>query len=373
MDMPIRVLMVASEWPTPERPFDVPYLVRQVDYLRRAGIEVEVFSFRGARRPLNYLRAWRQLRRRLRARPFDLVHAQFGQSALLAWPKRVPLVITFHGCDLQGVKRPDGRLSLGGWFLVRLCQLMALQTDAVIIVSERMRRFLPASVTAHVIPTGLDFDQIPTMSCEEARRQLGLPLSQRLVLFVGDPAEPVKRHALAVSAVDILNQTCPATLVVGWRRPRREILVLMNACDALVVTSIQEGSPCVVKEALACNLPIVSLDVGDVPERVRGVAGCEVCADERPETIAAALVRTLERGGRTQGRDAVQALDETRLTAQVLDVYRNVLAGSAHQADRKGRHEQQTADAAFVHGVRVEPVRHGVSRAGLSDSPGTWR
>jgi glycosyltransferase involved in cell wall biosynthesis len=318
--------MVTSEWPTPDRPFDVSYLVRQVDFLRRAGVEIEVFSFRGAKRPMNYVQAWKRCQARLREGSFDLVHAQFGQSALLAWPRRLPLVVTFHGCDIQGVKDAEGRMTLGGRFLQRMCQVIARRADAVIVVSERMRQFIPASVQAPIIPTGLDFDKIPTMPRDAARRELGLSLSERLVLFVGSPTEPVKRYPLAQQAVEVLNRTYPATLVLGSGRPHREILVLMNACDALVVTSIQEGSPGVVKEALACNLPIVSLNVGDVPFRVKGIAGCEICANEQPETIAASLERVLRRGERIRGREAVADLDERRLAARVIAVYQSVLS-----------------------------------------------
>lgn len=323
-----RVLMVTSEWPTPQRPYHAPYLVQQVDFLRRLGVEVDVFPFRGARRPLNYLKAWWRLRRHLRQHTYDLLHAQFGQSALLTWPRRLPLVVTFHGCDLQGVKRPDGRMSWSGRFLQMLCQLVARRADAVILVSERMRRFISRSVPATVIPTGLNFAEIPLVPRAEARRQLGFAPDERLVLFVGNPAETVKRHALAQQAVEVLNRTCPARLVVGWGVLRPEILLLMNACDLLLMTSIQEGSPCVVKEALACNLPIVSLDVGDVSVRVKDVAGCEICEDAHPVTIAAALERVLRRGDRVRGREAVQDLDERLLAARITGVYQAVLTNA---------------------------------------------
>jgi glycosyltransferase involved in cell wall biosynthesis len=94
----------------------------------------------------------------------------------------------------------------------------------------------------------------------------------------------------------------------------------------LVFTSFQEGSPNVVKEALACNLPVVSVPVADVPLRLRGISGCEVCGDDQPETIAAALGRVLRRGQRIQGREAVQHLDERLLIAKLIDIYRSVLA-----------------------------------------------
>src|SRR2546430_17599104 len=90
----------------------------------------------------------------------------------------------------------------------------------------------------------------------------------------------------------------------------------MSACDALGFTSVQEGSHNAVKEALACNLPVVSVAVGDVPLRLQGVAECEVCADDRPETIAAGLGRGLRSGRGSNGRDALKDLDEAALTAK---------------------------------------------------------
>jgi glycosyltransferase involved in cell wall biosynthesis len=189
-----------------------------------------------------------------------------------------------------------------------------------------MCRFLPPSVCAHVIPAGLDLERIPCISQADARRRLGLQPSERLVLFVGDPAKPVKRYELAQRAVDVLVRRCPARLVLGWGVPPDEILVLMSACDVILVTSRHEGSPNVVKESLASNLPIVSLDIGDVRSRIAGVDGCEICPDDRPETIAASLERVLARQQRTRGREVVLSLDERVLTQQLLAVYESVLA-----------------------------------------------
>jgi glycosyltransferase involved in cell wall biosynthesis len=106
----------------------------------------------------------------------------------------------------------------------------------------------------------------------------------------------------------------------------------MNACDAMVFTSRQEGSPNVVKEALACDLPVVSVEVGDVAVRLAGVEGCELCPDERPETIAAALGRVLARGTRARSHAHIRDLDETRCTAQVIDIYRAAVARRAGRA-----------------------------------------
>jgi len=323
----MRVLMVTSEWPTADLPRAVPFIVRQVEFVRRAGIDVDVFHFRGSQRLVNYVKAWRRLRRKLRQERYDLVHAQFGQGAVLPWPKPLPLVVTFRGCDLLGVKDCQGRITNKGRILQRLCQLVAARADAVVLVSQHMRPLIPPRVPVHIIPSGIDFDGLPCMPQEEARRQLGLPPGERLVLFVGSPRDPRKRYYLANQAIEILNRTLPTKLFLGWDICHSKVPILMNACDALVFTSSQEGSPNAVKEALACNLPVVSVAVADVPFRLQGIEGCEVCADERPETIAAALGRVLRRGRRINGRDAMRNLDENVLTQHLVKIYHSVLEG----------------------------------------------
>jgi len=322
----LRVLMATSEWPTPDDPHSVPFLVHQVEFLREAGHEVDVFAFRGAKNPLNYLSARRRLRARLRSGDFDLVHAQFGQAALLALPKQRPLVVTFHGVDILGDRGPDGRLTLPGRLLRRLSRLVARRADAVIIVADHMRPLLPAGVEPHLLPTGVDLDALPRLTAEEARARLGLPLDRRLVLFVGDPENHEKRHPLAEAAVALVPAELRADLVVGWNRPHREIMELMCACDAYVMSSLQEGSPTVVKEALASGLPVVSVPVGDVEVRLRGIDGCVLCADDRPETIATALAEVLRRGERIDAGQAARDLDERVLRDRLVDVYRSVLA-----------------------------------------------
>jgi glycosyltransferase involved in cell wall biosynthesis len=270
---------------------------------------------------------WGQVRRRIRRETFDLVHAQFGSSGLLAIPGRLPLVVTFRGSDLQGViSDTTGRYTRVGRFFQHCNRYVARQADAVVVVSEHMKRFLPDGVSATVIPSGLDLELFRPVPKEEARRRLGLVQERRLIVFAGRPSQARKRYALARRAVEMLNKSYPAELHVVWGVPHREVPLHMSAGDVLLFTSMQEGSPNVVKEALACNLPVVSVPVGDVPEQLRGVRNCEVCEDERPEALAAALERVLRRGERSNGREAMQGLDEHLMTARLIHVYRSVLA-----------------------------------------------
>jgi len=330
---PIRVLMITSAWPTPGQPRSTHFIKRQADFLRAAGVELDVFQFQGEQQLNRYARAWVRARRQLDPARYDLVHAQFGQSGLLALPKRLPLVVTFRGSDLLGiVSDGDGRYTWKGRILQRLSRWVARRADAVIVVSEHMKQWLPPSVSAAVIPSGLDLELFRPMARAAARHALKLSPERRYVLFVGNPAVARKRHDLARRAVDLLNQSCPAELTTAWGVPHTDMPLYMNACDVLICTSSQEGSPNMVKEALACELPVVSVPVGDVALRLGGIAGCELCADDRPETLAAALARVLRRDARINSRDTVAELDERRLARQVIEIYHSVLNGGRSQS-----------------------------------------
>jgi glycosyltransferase involved in cell wall biosynthesis len=355
MPTPIRVLMVTPEYPSLGEVRTTHFIRRQKEFLEAAGVEIEVFHFEAHRKLRNYARAWLRLRKMVRRGRYDLIHAQFGQSGLLALPRCAPYVVTLRGSDLLGIVGPNGRYTLAGKLLQFISRMVARRADGVVVVSEHMKDLLPSSVDASVIPSGLEFDRFHSIPRDEARRHLGLPLDARLVLFVGNPAAPRKRFALAQQAVELVNRSLPAQLVVAFGAAHSDVAFYMNACDALVFTSMQEGSPNVVKEALACDLPVVSVAIGDVPLRLSGIQGCELCADDRPETIAAALERVLRTRRRIAGHAAVQDLDESLLTSKVIDVYRSILSRKSRPEAAPARVRRERVSSALPSADEVSP------------------
>ncbi len=323
----MRVLVVTSEWPTAKQPEYVPFLVQQVEELRRQNITVEVFAFRGSSRLSNYLRAWRSLHKNKGFDNFDLIHAHWGQSGFVAlFPKRYPMVVTFHGSDLNGIYSKQGKLTVFGWILRRVSQLVALRTNASILVSQALAKHLPAKVKYCVIPCGINFEIFRPMPQKESKKKLGLPDSNPLILFTGGVDNPIKRFKLAQDSVYKLKQDgFDANLLIANDVHPSEMPLYMNAADLLLLTSVREGSPTVVKEALACNLPVVSVDVGDVRERLQHVKGCVVCEDDNVETISKALQTVLQNGKRVNGRTAIKDLDIRHTTRRVIDVYEHTL------------------------------------------------
>lgn len=317
--------MITSEWPTPDHPERVPFIVQQANYLRRAGLEIEVFAFRGKKNPVNYAKAWLRLRDQYDITSFDLVHAQFGQSGLLALPSKAPVVVTFHGSDLQGYLGSNNRYTRAGKILKFLNQNVAKYAHENIVVSEHLLKHLPPGLSVHVIPCGVDFNLFQPGLQSDARETLGLPREKYLVLFGANPQNRIKRYYLAKKAVDLLVTQFEVDLIPLCNVPHKSVPLYMNACDALVLTSKHEGSPTVVKEALACNLPVVAVDVGDVRQRIGNIEGCFLCPDDSPETIAGRLALVLRSRRRIHGRDAIANLDESHITKQVIEVYHSAL------------------------------------------------
>jgi glycosyltransferase involved in cell wall biosynthesis len=321
----IRVLMITCEWPDTQNPYLVPFLVDQINSLRKAGVSIKIFSFRGSKNPANYIRAWSSVRKILKREQIDLIHAHFGQSGIIALPKLRPLIVTFHGSDVLGEYSPRGTYTLASHLLRVVSKFVAFFSDEVIVVSDTLREKLLKKRPCHVIPCGINIDIFRPMDKIEARNQLHFSLDKQLILFAGQSEFPVKRFDLAKTAVSLLRDSNIELLAVS-NVPHNTMPLYMNACDALLMTSLHEGSPTIIKEALACNTPIVATDVGDVRERIGGVKGCIVCHDDQAKTIADALRQVLTDGPIDNGYIAAKSFELGVISQQIIAVYHQVLA-----------------------------------------------
>lgn len=278
---------------------------------------------KGRNRKLIYAKGIYELRRRLDG--VSLVHAHYayvGAVARTQW--KVPVVLTYHGDDALGTITTRGTASRKSRVIAAGCRGLARYCDAIIVQSPQMAgKFHHGNM--HILPHEVDLDTFHPVDSDSARRQLGLSPSKRYVLFAANPAIAVKNFPLAQAAADLLKSRVPdAELVVVHKEPQTRLALYMSACDALVFPSYQEGSPNIVKQAMACNLPIVATDVGDVREVIGNTAGCRVCAPDT-EAFASALEPILSSPFRTAGRQAVEHLSGPLVAARLIRVYEEVL------------------------------------------------
>jgi glycosyltransferase involved in cell wall biosynthesis len=300
---------------------------RQIQSLQDAGLDVEVYEIHARLDPMALTRDWFALRERIATWKPDLVHAQYGTvTAALATSLGVPCVVTFRGSDLNpipGINRVRSRVSHA------LSQLAAARADEVICVSHKLRmRLLAHRESAHVIPSGIDLDLFKPISRDDARRELGWPLEGRVVLFNAGRHPENKRLGLAEEAFALARRSLDGARLVVLNGSVEPAAMPLHyaASDCALLTSRFEGSPNVVREALACNLPVVAVDVGDVSEWLRGVSPSMVVGDDAA-SIAAALVAVLEVPTRSNGRQRVQSAARDAVARRIIEVYHQALEG----------------------------------------------
>jgi len=333
----LRVLFVTNLWPDQDRPWRGSFVHNQAEGLRTLGVQVDVMPIRGFVSDLEYAKAVVPALRLNHAPVHDIVHAHVGQSALVARLQvRAPLVISYHGSDLLGKPTATGPPTPRSRVEAKVFRQLARLAAATITMSPAMSAMLPSSCRPRnvVIPTGVDVDRFAPGDKAELRRSLGWDPHEPVVLWVGDPAVALKNFGLAEATMERLESQ--ARLRVATQIHPRDVPSWLAAADVLLLTSRSEGSPTVVKEAMACELPVVSTDVGDVAERIDGLPGCAI-AEEDPADLAAGLRAALEHGPVPEARERIRATHSEVITAgRILDLYENVLS-------TRGRRERDVA------------------------------
>ena len=324
----MRVLTICPVLPKPGLPGSMAPAARQFASLRAAGIEMDILEVRG-HKGFGYLAAMPRVREM--ARKVDLVHAHYGFCGLSARAQHDrPLVVSFMGSDLLGTFHPFGIPKVVGRLGVSACRWLAPRSDAVIVKSAHMASTIP-NVPSHIVPNGVNLDHFRPLDQQESRNTLGWNVDATHILFPGDPGNPRKNYRLAKKVVDHASKKLgrPLTLNTLWGVAPDQVPLYMNASDAMLMMSLREGSPNVVKEAMACDLPVVSVPVGDTTELLDGVAGSHVCSYDASE-LGDALTHVLADGVVSTGRSAMisKGLDLDGVAQKVINIYKSVLGES---------------------------------------------
>ncbi len=346
-----RVLMVTGIYPTPERPHKGTFVKPIVDSLLADGHHVEIVHPNPSYpMPLRYLSATLQVFFKTLTGRFDIVHGHYGLWCLVArmqWT--TPVVAAYLGDDLLGTVTEDESISKKSLFVVRVSQWLCRHVEVVTVKSEQMKK---ASLTddAVVLADGINFDLFQPMSRAEARTLLGWDQRKYYVVFANNPTIPVKNFKLAQAALERLHERgMEAELVVATGLPQSKVVQYINASNALILPSIAEGAPNVVKEAMACNVPVVATNVGDVEQVISQTEGCSVCARDA-DAMAEGLERALLHRERTTGRADILQSDHMVTLKHVLAMY-------VHAIQKKARKSKKR---------NVELVQQEVSHASIS-------
>jgi len=329
MDRPLRILVVTNLWPE-GLSYRGLFVRDQVEAVRRRGHTVEVEVVAQSRGKADYLLAAPRVARRVRGGAYDLVHVHYGLAAPAARLVRgVPRVLSLYGSDVNVPwQRRFTRLGTGG-------------VRARIYPSRRLVD-AAGDGAGYVVPNGIDRALFTPADRESARRALGLPPDEPIVLFGAAPANPVKGHDVFTDVLAALRTrgiNARELVLAADAQPRADVVRKFAAADLLLVTSRRgtESGPLVVKEAAAMGLPVVSVDVGDVAEVLDGVKPSAVVGFPQPWGSAEARQALVDRladtaagilavPARSDGRERTGWLDTELVTDRLIDVYRTILA-----------------------------------------------
>ncbi len=313
----------------------LPFVLEQGESLRELGCSIDYFAVRG-----NYILAVRELKKKIKEFQPDIIHAHYGLSAITAeLQSNVSVVTTFHNGETLNP-------------LVNLfTSLFSLRAKHVVYVAQHIHDLLYFKHKHHsIIPCGVNMDDCVVIDQSEARRQLGMENGVKYILFGGGFDNLRKNYALLREAVERIEQ-CGWQSVEGGERcgnivclemkglSRAECVLRMNACDLFALPSHSEGSPQALKEAMACNCPIIATDVADVRHLLGDMDGHYILRNPRPTTeywegdaqsvdeMTILLQEALQFTGRTKGRERIVelGLSNELVAKRLLAVYETVL------------------------------------------------
>ena len=301
--------MVASE----NKGSASPFVIEQMVVLRQRGCEMRFLGLKG-KGITGYLKNLPVLRQTIKSFRPDVIHAHYGLSGLFAnLQRQVPVVTTYHGSDINEKKVlpfSKAAMCLSAWN---------------VFVSKKTIEIAQPKGKYSLLPCGIDMTDSQLTGKNEARQKMGLDADKRYVLFAGAFDNQVKDAALAKETMAVLQDN-DAELVELKGYSRDEVTLLMCAVDAFLMTSFSEGSPQVIKEAMACGCPIVSVDVGDVRERTTGIEGCYIAETREAKELAELLQKAFAIEGKTKGRERVivDGLDNRQVAQQLMQLYESV-------------------------------------------------
>jgi glycosyltransferase involved in cell wall biosynthesis len=331
-----RLLVMASAWPYPERPSYGPYIRDGVDELEKRGIASDVVFIRGYRTPFAYLAGAVAALLIPLAYPgkYLLLHCHGGEASLAArFFLGRPVLTSYQGTDILGTQvGGDLRLRSKCWVRSQLLRRHAATMSATTTMSVEMEELLiPRARTRNsLLPQGVDRVRFRPRDRDQARAELGWATDKTIVLFAGRAEAAEKRLWLAEQAIEMAAAELPnLELRIAANVPPSQMPLHYAAADCLLHTSVSEGSPNVIKEALACDLPVVATPSGDVRQLLGGVEACAL-PEPTPASVADSLVQVLRLGRDSDGRDQTAHLGIEVIGQKTIECYR-ALGVSADQ------------------------------------------
>lgn len=305
-----------------------PFIKSQGESLQNSGVNIDYYTIKG-KGLINYLKNIGPLRKHVKSQNYDLLHAHYslcGWVAVLSF-SGLPIVLSLMGADAVGTPTGKNRLTIKSKVLSYLTLLVQPFVSLIISKSPNIEKVVYRKDRSVIIPNGVRMDQFNTQP-EVSKKSMGLSEDVRHVLFLGSPHDKNKNIQLVKSSLRQLNLNDVELLNV-FDVPHNQVVQYLLVSDVVSLCSFSEGSPNVVKEAMACNKPIVATNVGDVAWLLEGLEGCYVSdhsVEDFSRKVEKALIFAKEYQS-TTGRDQLYklGLDAKSTADRIIELYHSLI------------------------------------------------
>ena len=313
----MKVLTVTNMWPMQNSPYYGIFVKEQVEALKKYYPEVnnDVQFINGKKSKLNYIWSVFKINWLLTFNKYDVIHIHYALSGLFLlfnpFIKHNKVIITLHGSDFNSSK-----------FLRKIVNAILKKSTTIICLNDTMLNNLEVfQKEMYLIPCGVDTDLFNDKEEKNQNNTIN-------IVFPSSKSRQVKNYLLFEKIINNIESKyqIKINVVTLDRMTRVKINTVLNEADLLCMTSFTEGSPQVIKEALCCNTPIISSNVGDVKQLLKDVENCYVINSYLVDDFSDAIMKILnlpKENRKSNGRGKIfkLGLDEKSTSAKIIEAY----------------------------------------------------
>jgi teichuronic acid biosynthesis glycosyltransferase TuaC len=298
-----------------------PFVKSQGESLVNNGVNIDYYLIdKGGIK--GYLSHIKLLKEKIKSNSYNVIHAHYTYSGWvsLLTNTKTPKLVSFMGADVYGSVNANGKKNIKAYFNYTLSKLIQPFIGHIIAKSKHLQSYIYIKKKSSVIPNGVNFKKYKIIPQEEARNTLNINPIKKQILFLGNKKNPRKNYKLLEKAFEVIKDENVELMDINYPIKPDLVPTYINASDVVILTSYLEGSPNVIKEAMACSCPIVSVDVGDVKEVISNTKGCYISKYEYKD-LADKILKAITFKGKTTGRVDVKHLEINNIAKKIINIY----------------------------------------------------